>query len=402
MRKVGKSFVEIESKHNSEHLSINIYDSIKHIDKEQYNHIVDADNPFLEYEFLEALEESGCVGPKTTWLPYYMVLSDKGKIVGAVTFYIRYDSYGEFIFDWEWARAYQNARLPYYPKAVVAIPFTPTTGVRILVHPDYSFDECAELMVRYLIEFCREENLSSIHFLFLTGGEQVFLENLGFLSRKTYQYHWRNRDYKNFEDFLDDLRSNRKKQIRKERRFLEQLGLEIKIVEGEDIKKEHIDAMWRFYMDTHSRKWGSAYLNREFFDHVFNNFRHRLVMVLAREGRKWIGGTFNLVGGKRLFGRYWGTTSDHDNLHFECCFYSLIEYAIKNKIEVFEAGAQGEHKFLRGFAAMPTYSSHFIFHEGARVAISDYLTKERNYNTGLIEDLNKKSPLKYLHGQDGA
>ena len=378
---------------------INIFHSIKFIDKEKYNRIVDPENPFVEYEFLEALEESGCVGPHTTWHPRYIVLTDEEKIIGAITFYIKYDSYGEYIFDWEWARAYQNARLRYHPKALVAIPFTPANGTRILVDSSYSFDECAGRVVNYLIEFCSQENLSSIHFLFLTEREQLFLEKLGFLSRKTHQYHWKNRNYETFNDFLDDLRSNRKKQIRKERKSIEQSELDIKIIEKNDIQRENIDAIWKFYMDTHSRKWGSPYLNRKFFDLIFKNFRHRLVTVLAREKNNWVGGTFNIVKNNRLFGRYWGCTADYANLHFECCFYRLIDYAIENKIDIFEAGAQGEHKFFRGFAAVPTYSSHFIFHEGGRTAIEDYLIKERDYTTRLINDFNRRSPLKYLYGQ---
>ncbi|MBI2486972.1 MAG: GNAT family N-acetyltransferase [Deltaproteobacteria bacterium] len=378
---------------------INIYHSIKFIDKEKYNRIVDLENPFLEYEFLEALEESGCVGPRTTWHPRYIVLTDEEKIIGAITFYIKYDSYGEYIFDWEWARAYQNARLRYYPKALVAIPFTPANGTRILVDSSYSSDECAGWMAKYLIEFCSQENLSSIHFLFLTEKEQLFLEKLGFLSRKTHQYHWKNRNYETFNDFLDDLRSNRKKQIRKERKSIEQSELDIKIIEKNDIQRENIDAIWKFYMDTHSRKWVSPYLNRRFFDLIFKNFRPRLVTVLAKEKNNWVGGTFNIVKNNRLFGRYWGCTADYANLHFECCFYRLIDYAIENKIDIFEAGAQGEHKFLRGFAAVPTYSSHFIFHEGGRTAIEDYLIREREHTTRLINDFNKQSPLKYLNGR---
>ncbi len=377
---------------------LHLYDSIRLIEKEKFNRIADPENPFLEYEFLDALEESGCVGPETTWHPRYIALKDGDKIIGAIAFYIKYDSYGEYIFDWEWARAYQTARLRYYPKALVAIPFTPANGTRILVDPDYQFDLCADMMVNYLIEFSKGENLSSVHFLFLTEREQTFLESLGFLSRRTHQYHWINRNYRTFDDFLDDLRSNRKKQIRKERKSIEESMLDIKIIEKSDIHREHVDAIWKFYVDTHSRKWGSPYLNKKFFDLVFDGFRHRLVMVLAKEKTNWVGGTFNVVKNNRLFGRYWGCSGDYTNLHFECCFYSLIDYAIENKVDIFEAGAQGEHKFLRGFATVPTYSSHLIFHEGGRAAIGDYLTRESIYTTKLIEDFNRQSPLKYLYG----
>ena len=378
---------------------LTVYDSISGIDRSLYNEIIDGENPFLEYEFLEAMERSGCVGPHTAWKPRHIILNDADRIAGAITAYVKLDSYGEYIFDWEWTRAFENARLAYYPKMVVAIPFTPATGMRISVHPDYPFEECAGIMVERLKDLCAEEECSSIHFLFLTDKERIFLEKAGFLTRITHQYHWKNRDYGSFEDFLSDIRSGRKKQIRKERKSLEEEGLDIRIIEKDDIQSGHIDAIWEFYTDTHSRKWGSAYLNRDFFDLMFENYRHRLVLVMADNGKRWVGGTFNIVKNNRLFGRYWGTIHNYKNLHFECCFYRLIDYSIRNGIDIFEAGAQGEHKFLRGFAAVPTYSSHLFMHEGARSAISKYLMRERRYTENLITQYNMQSPLKYLHGE---
>ena len=375
-----------------------VYESIAGIERDGYNMIVDGENPFLEYEFLEAMEKSGCVGPHTAWNPRHIVLRDAERIIGAVTAYIKSDSYGEYIFDWEWARAFENAGLRYYPKMVVAIPFTPATGIRISVHPGYPFEECAGIMVDRLKEMCGEERCSSIHFLFLTDRECAFLESREFLTRKTHQYHWRNRGYNSFDDFLEDIRSGRKKQIRKERKSVEEEGLDIKVIEKDDIRSEHIDAIWEFYTDTHSRKWGSAYLNREFFDLLFENYRRRLVLVMARNGKRWVAGSFNIVKNNRLFGRYWGTIHNYKNLHFECCFYRLIDYSIRNGIDIFEAGAQGEHKFLRGFAAVPTNSSHLIVHEGASKAIRKYLANEKTYTENLITHYNMQSPLKYLHG----
>lgn len=384
---------------NIREFNINVYNSITSLDKEKYNKIVDSENPFLEYEFLEAFEESGCVGSYTTWNPRHIILTHKDRIIGAITSYIKLDSYGEYIFDWEWARAFESSGLNYYPKLVVAIPFTPATGRRILVDPDYSFEECADMMVRRLIDLSIEENCSSVHFLYLTENEYEFLEEYGFLQRKTHQYHWKNREYNNFDDFLCDMRSGRKKQIRKERKSLNEIGLQIKTLQGSEIKEEHMEAIWEFYLDTHSRKWGSAYLNQQFFDLMFQNFRHRLVFIMAYDGNNCVGGTFNVVKNNRLFGRYWGSLYNYKNLHFECCFYGLIDYSIKNGVTVFEAGAQGEHKFLRGFAAVPTYSSHLIFNEGANKAIGDYLVREREYTDHLIKQYNKQSPLKYLYGK---
>ena len=391
------NFDKIVDQYTNRDFKISTYDSIRHIDKAKYNSIVDNENPFLEYEFLEALEKSGCIGVNTGWVPKYLILSVRERIIGAITFYVKYDSYGEFIFDWEWAQAYQNAGLSYYPKIVVAIPFTPANGFRILIDPSYSFDKLAKFMVEFLIEYSKEKQISSIHFLYLTGREQNFLETLGFITRKTHQYHWNNKQYKCFDDFLHDLRSNRKKQIRKERRLLLDQGLDIKIFEKEEIKREHIDAMWEFYLNTMDRKWGRPYLNKRFFELIYENFKHRLVMVMARDETNWVGGSFNIVKNNRLFGRYWGSIREYKNLHFECCYYSLIEYAISNKIDIFEAGAQGEHKFLRGFGAVPTYSSHLFIHKGAHKAIEKFLNNERSHNTRLIDEYNRTSPLKHLH-----
>ncbi|NIP38565.1 MAG: GNAT family N-acetyltransferase [Candidatus Dadabacteria bacterium] len=378
---------------------LNLYSSISSVDKEQYNNIIDPQNPFLEYEFLEALEQSGCVGWDTTWKPYYITLKDKqtDNIVGAVTFYMRFDSYGEFIFDWEWARAFYESGMNYYPKMLVAIPFTPTNGIRIQVDKEYSFKTCAGIMVEYLIDICKEKNFSSIHFLFLTKKEQEFLESYGFLSRTTHQYHWKNRDYNTFDDFLADLRAGRRKQIKKERKYLSESDLNVQVYDKDNIEPQHIDAVWQFYMDTSSRKWGSAYLNRKFFDLIYEKMRERLVLVLAKNANGWVGGTFNVVKNESLFGRYWGCMQDYRFLHFECCYYSLIEYAISNNIKIFEAGAQGEHKFLRGFGAYPTYSSHYINNKGASAAISSFLDSEKVYISNLIDRYNSKSPLKYLH-----
>ena len=376
--------------------NVKIHKSISEINKENYNSIQDENNPFFEFDFLNTLELSNCIGPGTGWEPKYLVLYDKENIIGSLAFFIKTDSYGEFIFDWEWARAYEQAGLYYYPKAVLAIPFTPTNGTRIFIHPEYDYDECAELMVSELVNFCSSNNLSSIHCLFVNEKEQRTFNNAGFLQRITHQYHWHNRNYDHFDDFLSDLKSSKRKQIRKERKHIYDSGLEIHLLTDDTIKEEHIDAMWQFYFDTNQKKWGQAYLNYDFFRLIHKNFSDKIVMVLAKQGEQWIGGSINFRKNKKLFGRYWGALMDIKNLHFECCYYKLIEHAIENGIETFEAGAQGEHKFLRGFAAVPIYSSHLFFNESAKTAIDKYLVDERKYTMKLIESYNSQSPLKYL------
>ena len=377
-------------------LDTRIIDSIKDTDKESYNSIQDEGHPFFDYEFLYCLEESGCIGKGKGWDPRYILLYDKDKLVGSLPFFIKTDSYGEFIFDWEWARAYQQSGLNYYPKGVIGIPFTPTTGRRIIVRPGYDFKKCAKKLIDEVLRLAEDLKLSSIHCLFVEPDEQKLFTEAGFMERITHQYHWHNRDYTDFDSFLDDFKSSKRKQIKKERKAINESDIQINILHGENIEKEHIDAMWQFYFDTHSRKWGNAYLNNDFFDLIHGHFSDNIVMVMAKERNTWLAGSFNFVKNSTLFGRYWGTITDIKNLHFECCYYSLIDYSIKNRLQRFEAGAQGEHKFLRGFSAVPIYSSHRIFNESAQDAISHYLENEKTYMLEIIDSYNKKSPLKYL------
>jgi predicted N-acyltransferase len=368
------------------------------IEPTAWNALVAPDDPFMEYEFLDTLHEAGAVGEETTWQPRYLTLRRGGRLVAAAPFYVKWDSYGEFIFDWQWADAYHRARVPYYPKVVVAAPFTPATGRRLLVHPEASFDACAGRLAAELIDYAEREGLSGVHVLFLSRDESEFLASRGFMPRITQQYHWENRGYGCFDDFLADLRSSKRKQIVKERRAVAGLGLTVEVIEGEAIREEHVEALWDFYVDTTGRKWGQPYLNRECFTRLLSDFRHRLVLVMARDAGRWVAGTLNVYKGSTLYGRYWGTSGDYPGLHFECCYYRLIEYAIGRGLVRFEAGAQGEHKFLRGFAARPTYSAHALFHPGGRAAIAAYLEAEREAAADTIERYNRLSPLKHVRG----
>lgn len=382
-------------------MKVKIIESITEVDKDAYNAIQDKDHPFLDHEFLMSLEKSGCIGERTGWDPRYILLFDDRKLIASLAFFIKTDSYGEFIFDWEWARAYQNVGLSYYPKGVVGVPFTPTTGKRLNVHPQYDYRTCSQLLIDAMISLSKELDLSSIHCLFIDRQEQEVLAQAGFIERITHQYHWENRNYEDFDNFLEAFKASKRKQIKKERRPFYNSTVKIHLLTGGSIKKEHIDTMWQFYNDTHMRKWGEAYLNYEFFDLIHKHFSDRIVMVMAKSEGRWVGGSINFLKNSRLFGRYWGTITNISNLHFECCYYSLIEYAIKNKIKGFEAGAQGEHKFLRGFKAVPIYSSHLIFNQPARDSIKKYLLNEKGYMLELIKKYNQRSPLKYLSSDQG-
>ncbi|XDD51783.1 GNAT family N-acetyltransferase [Leptospira sp. WS92.C1] len=377
-------------------IRVEFLDSISPISSEEWNAICDPKSPFLEYDFLHSLELSCCIGSSTSWIQKYCVLYIDGKFSAAIPLFLKYDSYGEYIFDFQWAQFFAQSGLNYYPKGLVAIPFTPATGKRILHSKNLSLKEVCSYLIPELLRFSEEEGLSGVHFLFLEKEESEVLQEYGFATRLSHQYHWKNQGFQNFDEYLGAMKSKKRMQIKREREIVREYGLDIRVIEGDRIQRSDITALWNFYSDTHSRKWGSAYLNRKFFDSLFETFRNRLVLVLAFREGKPIAGTFNLRKGNFLYGRYWGCIEYLPHLHFECCFYQLIDYAIREKIVLFEAGAQGEHKFLRGFPAVPTFSSHRIFHPGARNAIERFLEEERLHMHEMIQKTNEHSPLKEI------
>ncbi|MBL4889866.1 MAG: GNAT family N-acetyltransferase, partial [Candidatus Lindowbacteria bacterium] len=299
------------------------------------------------------------------------------------------------------ADAYQRAGLPYYPKLVAAVPFTPVTGQRILLRPDVksNAEQFEDELIQKMISFSKEQELSSIHFLFPTRKEQEKFQNFHFIPRLSTQYHWLSHGEQNFDDYLARLRSKKRKQIQKERAAVREAGVNISILHGDEINEEHIRVIWEFYLINASRKWGRAYLKKEFFDKILENFRHRTVLVLAELNGEWIAGTIGFTKGDVLYGRYWGSRVQVPFLHFECCYYAHIDYAIQNKLKRFEAGAQGEHKFLRGFETCPTYSAHWIARDDARVAIDSLVKRETIYVQEMMAQYNRISPDKVLRSQ---
>jgi len=374
-------------------LDFAIEHSLADVSSSEWNALTGSADPFLEHEFLRALEVSGAIGDGTGWEPWYVLARRGARLVGALAAFTKWDSYGEFVFDWNWADAYHRAGLRYYPKAVLAAPFTPVTGSRLLVE-DGVLGATAHALVERLLAHVRAQRLSGAHVLFSSSEECEFLAAYGFLPRLTHQYHWLNRGYGDFGDFLADLRANKRKQITKERRNLAASGLEVEIVEGDRLSDEHRDAMWRFYTSTLERKLSEPYLNEATFARLFESFRHRLVLVMARDTRGWIGGALHVRKGGALYGRYWGCDRWVPGLHFECCYYRAIEYAIANGLAAVEAGAQGEHKFLRGFVARPIHSAHWVAHPGARAAIAQALEEERRNARDVIAAYNGMSPVK--------
>ncbi len=375
---------------------VTLHDDLSKIFAQEWNALVSADNPFWEYEFLRNLELSGSLGKESGWEAHYFTARKAGELVAALVLYVKENSYGEFIFDFEWARIHHQYGRHYYPKGIVAIPFTPVTGERFLVREGEG-EAAREAILQALFSWSDERGLSSLHFLFLKEEECAFLESRGFSKRTHYQFHWKNNHYQSFEDYLEDLQHKRKNQILRERRRVAALGLKIHLLQGDQIQKEHLEAMWHLSARVFIQKSGDfPYLTESFFQNIYQNFRHRTVMVMVHDGESWVAGSINFTKGKNLYGRYWGVAGDYPFLHFECCFYRLIEYAIENKIELFEAGAQGEQKFFRGFGTCSTYSMHWIRDPVLRQAIDAFLKEESKQVQRLISDYNAISPLKRL------
>src|SRR4028119_2455785 len=353
------------------------------------------DFPFFDLEFLRALESSGSIGDASGWAPLYLVCRYEGSVLGALCLYLKTDSYGEYVFDWDWARAYQQHGLPYYPKLVAAVPFTPATGPKLLVRPDADRAAVTRALLTAARRLGEERRVSSSHALFLPEEElDEFIEH-GFAVRHSVQFHWRNRGYGAFSDYLDAMMSKRRRQVARERRQLE--GVEIERLTGSELSPEHAATMYRFYLSTSDRKWGSPYLTGAFFAEVFRTMGDRILLVLARDrgtGRP-IAGALNFFKGRTLYGRYWGSTEERRNLHFELCYYQTIEFAIERRLALFEAGAQGEHKLARGFLPSLTYSAHAIHHPDFRRAIEDYINVEKKILAEDMVDYAQHNPYKH-------
>ncbi len=353
-------------------------------------------NPFLSHAFLAALEATGCADAESGWLPRHLVLSDEsGAVYGAVPAYLKSHSQGEYVFDHGWADAFYRAGGDYYPKLQVSVPFTPATGRRFLTAAGINREAGLQALASGLVQVCKRTGASSVHATFLTKPEWDNLGDLGYLRRTDQQFHWENRNYETFEQFLEDLASRKRKAIRKERReALSAEGIEIEWVTGRDLTEAHWDAFFRFYMDTGARKWGRPYLNREFFSVVSEQLNERILLVFAKRNGNYIAGALNFIGSHTLYGRHWGCTEHHPFLHFEICYYQAIDFAIAKGLERVEAGAQGAHKLARGYLPTTTYSAHWIAHEGLHNAVADYLERERFAIERENEALADQAPFK--------
>ncbi|MGE0338993.1 MAG: GNAT family N-acetyltransferase [Xanthobacteraceae bacterium] len=353
----------------------------------------DSSNPFILHDFLASLETSKSVGGRSGWLPQHLVVEDdRGEIHAVAPCYLKSHSQGEYVFDHGWADAYERAGGSYYPKLQVAVPFTPVTGPRLLIKAGAHADAARNALVAGMVELCKMREASSVHVTFAQKSEWNFLTEAGMLARTDRQFHWHNQGYANFDDFLAALSSNKRKTIRRERRNALESGIEIVRLTGNDLTESVWDSFFTFYMDTGSRKWGRPYLTRDFFSHVSAAMADRILLVMAKRNGHYIAGALNFIGQETLYGRNWGAIEHHPFLHFEVCYYQAIEYAIEHRLKSVEAGAQGEHKLLRGYVPVPTYSSHYIAHPGLRRAVGDYLQQEREYVEAEREQLAEAAP----------
>ncbi len=350
-------------------------------------------DPFTTHRFLSALEDSRSVGTGTGWQPQYLTARADGELIATAPLYAKGHSQGEYIFDHNWAQAYERAGGRYYPKLQMAVPFTPATGRRFLVKPGFEEAGMAAL-TQGAVQIADQNNLSSLHITFCTEAERASGHDMGLLERTSQQYHWLNQGYADFDDFLTALAARKRKAIRKERAQAQGFGGRIVALTGDQIQPEHWDAFWVFYQDTGARKWGTPYLTRAFFDAAQETLRDDILLVLAEHDGQYVAGALNMIGRETLYGRYWGCTEHHACLHFELCYYQAIEFAINNGLQRVEAGAQGDHKLARGYMPVPTHSLHWIRDPGLRDAIANYLEAEAAAVSEDIEILTSYGPFK--------
>jgi uncharacterized protein len=369
--------------------TLRILDSLEGVDPVQWNSLA-AGNPTLAYEFLDSLHRTGCAAPRAGWRPQYPTLWEGERLVGAAPLYVKSHSYGEYVFDWGWAEAYERHGIPYYPKLLCAVPFTPAAGGRLLAADDTVRKQLAEL----LLDLARESKVSSLHVLFPTESDAAALRACGMLERSGVQFHWRNAGYATLDEFLGALSHDKRKKIRQERRRVADAGVTFSRLAGREATHEDWDFFTACYRRTYREHGSTPYLNRAFFGMLAERMPDNVLLVIAwREGRR-IAAALDLMGGGVLYGRYWGSTEYVPGLHFEACYYQGLEFCIERGIARFEGGAQGEHKHARGFLPEATSSFHWLAHPAFERAIDDYLSREAQGIASYVDELNERTPFR--------
>lgn len=376
---------------------VEILDSIEQIDATDWNAMVGQDYPFMQHAFLAALEHSGCASVESGWTPHHLILKHHDHPVAAMPGYLKSHSYGEYVFDWAWADAYRRYGYRYYPKWISAAPFTPACGPRLLIAPDAEFStlQIASRFLKFVEQTSSENEISGMHVYFPSESESDLWTRLGWTQRLGVQYHWFNRGYADFDDYLAQFSSRKRKNLRKERQKVTAQGLSLKRMEGAQISAEILDDFYRFYHLTYLKRSGRhGYLNQDFFRLILQTMPDQLMMVLAYDGCELVAAALNFKDHQTLYGRYWGCYREYDFLHFETCYYQGIEYCIEQGLQRFDPGAQGEHKIQRGFEPILTYSNHWIQHAEFRSAIDAFLAQESQQIKLYLEQARSLLPFR--------
>lgn len=366
-----------------------VFDSIAEITSQDWNRLAGT-QPFLQHAFLRALEDTGCASLETGWMPQHMTLWLGAYLVGAMPMYVKHHSYGEYVFDWGWADAYERSGLPYYPKLLSAIPFTPVAGSRLLAEND----DCRKLLVVAAVNYARNAGLSSFHCLFPAESERAILEDAGLMIREGVQFHWTNPGYRNFEDYLAAMSHDKRKKIHQERRKIHERGIVFRHLTGAEITEQDWSFFTDCYINTYREHRSMPYLTLEFFIELGHRMPDSVLLILANDGNSDIAASLNIFDNEAIYGRYWGSQQYFPGLHFETCYYQTIEFCIARGIKTFEGGAQGEHKLARGFLPTKTFSAHWLAHPGFSGAIEEFLARESLHMRDYIGELNEHNPFK--------
>lgn len=382
-------------------LQVKVLQGMREVTRDQWDVLVGDGSPFLEWDWLASMEEARCVTSRTGWQPQHLAVFENEQLMAACPLYLKGNSMGEFVFDHSWADAAERAGISYYPKLLVAAPFTPATGVRFLTAPGADRPALIRLLGQALQEVCRQNEISSVHVNFCLDDETEVLSELGYLKRVGLQYQWLNYGYQVFEDYLAHFRTKRRNQIKREIREMDEQGVKIDVLSGNAIPDELLPRMYALYK-AHIDKlyWGRQYLQPRFFDLLGQRFKRNLCFVVARYQDDIIAGTFNVQKNGVFYGRYWGAFRELRHLHFNVCYYAAIDHCIKNRFVRFEPGAGGDFKRLRGFDPQPTVSMHFFVDSRLAAAVSRFLERERDQIHRTIDYLHEESELKHAPEPD--
>lgn len=374
-------------------MRVEIIEQLSTIPAEQWNRLAGDVNPFVQHAFLSALEKNKCLH-EYGWHPQHIVIYEDNTPVAAMPMYIKDNSYGELVFDWAWADAYHRSGIPYYPKLVVAIPYTPATGPRLLVASDTGKNNYKKILIDEAVKFAQANNMSSLHWLFTDSADTSVLKQLGMPMRLGCQFHWTNNGYKSFEHYLSELTAQKRKKIKRERKRVQEQDVELEIRHGDEMTEELWNIYHRFYCSTFDRKSGMPTLSLEFFLEIGTTMPKNIVLVFAKHQGEYVACAFNVRGKETLYGRHWGCSAEFHSLHFEACYYQGLDYCIKHGLKHFEPGAQGEHKISRGFLPTPTWSAHWLAHPDFEAAIKQFVKREQDGMQHYINGLTEHSPFK--------